>query len=105
MNSNSKFTGSAFANIGIGLLTGFVSVITLGFAFPWMVCMRQRWIARNTIIDGKRLRFVGKGGWLFGNYIKWAILTAITFCIYGIWVSVKYQNWITTHTHIVEEAE
>lgn len=42
--------------------------------------------------------FVGKAGSLFGNWIKWLLLTIITFGIYGFWVNIKLKQWIAKHT-------
>lgn len=95
----SKFTGGLLGMIGIGILQGLIITFTLGLGLPWAVCIKQRWIAKHTIIDGKRLTFDGTGGQLFGNYIKWFLLTLITFGIYGFWLTIKMQQWITKHTH------
>lgn len=95
----SKFTGGLLGMIGIGILQGLIITFTLGLGLPWAVCIKQRWIAKHTIIDGKRLTFDGTGGQLFGNYIKWFLLTLITFGIYSFWLTIKMQQWITKHTH------
>ena len=87
----SKFTGRLIGLIGVNLLQWLLT--------PWAVCIKQRWLARNTIIDGKRLTFDGTGGQLFGNYIKWLLLTIITLGIYSFWLSIKMQQWIVKHTH------
>lgn len=95
----SKFTGGLLGLIGINILQGLLIFITLGFGVPWAVCMKQRWIAKHTIIDGHCLTFDGTGGQLFGNYIKWFLLTLITFGIYGFWLDIEMKRWITKHTH------
>jgi uncharacterized membrane protein YjgN (DUF898 family) len=97
--NESKFTGGLLGLIGISLLQGLIISITLGFGAPWAICMKEKWVAEHTIIDGKRLTFDGTGGQLFGNYIKWFLLTLITFGIYGFWLSIKMKKWIVKHTH------
>ena len=97
----SKFNGGLLGMIGIGILQGLIITFTLGLGLPWAVCVKQRWIAKHTIIDGRQLTFDGTGGQLFGNYIKWFLLTIITFGIYSFWLSIKMQQWVTKHTHIV----
>ena len=96
----SKFTGGLFGLIVIGILQWILIFITLGIGAPWAICMRERWIARHTIIDGSRLVFDGTGGQLFGNYIKWFLLTIITLGIYGFWLSIKMKQWTVKHTHL-----
>ncbi len=96
----SKFTGGLAGLIGINILSAILIALTLGLGAPWAICMKQKWIANNTIIDGRPLTFDGTGGQLFGNYIKWFLLTLITFGIYGLWLTIKMQQWITKHTHM-----
>ncbi len=95
----SQFTGGLLGLIGINLLQALLIFITLGFGAPWAICMKQRWIAKHTIIDGRQLVFDGTGGQLVGNYIKWFLLTIITLGIYGFWLDIKMKQWITKHTH------
>ena len=95
----SKFTGRLLGLLGINILQWLIIGITLGLAAPWAICMKEAWVAKHTIIDGRQLRFDGTGGQLFGNYIKWFLLTLITFGIYSFWLSIKMKQWVTKHTH------
>lgn len=97
----SKFTGGLLGLIGISLLQALLIFITLGLGAPWAICMKEKWVAEHTIIDGRRLTFDGTGGQLFGNYIKWFLLTIITFGIYSFWLSIKMKQWVVKHTHMV----
>ena len=98
----SKFTGGLLGMIGIGLLQSFLIGITLGFGLPWAVCLKEKWYAQHTIINGKRLAFDGTGMQLFGNYIKWMLLTIITCGIYSFWLSIKMKQWVISHTHVAD---
>lgn len=98
----SKFDGGLLGLIGIGLLSGFLIVITLGIGAPWAICLKEKWYASHTVIDDKRLCFDGTGAQLFGNYIKWFLLTIITIGIYSFWLSIKMKQWVVKHTHIVD---
>ncbi len=60
--------------------------------------MVYNWETKHTVIEGKRLKFTGTAIGLFGNWIKWWILTIITFGIYGFWLNIKLKKWITKHT-------
>ncbi len=97
----SKFTGGLLGLIGIGILQWLIVVCTFGICTPWAVCIKESWIAKHTIIDGRRLTFDGTGAQLFGNYIKWFLLTIITIGIYGFWLNLKMKAWVTKHTHLV----
>lgn len=97
----SKFTGGLLGMIGISILQGLIIAVTFGIGTPWAVCLKESWYVNHTIIDGHRLEFTGKGGQLFGNYIKWFLLTLITLGIYSFWLNIKMKQWITKHTHII----
>lgn len=90
----SKFTGGLLGLIGINILSMLLMTITLGIGTPWAVCMKEKWYAEHTIIDGKQLVFDGNGGQLFGNYIKWLLLSLITCGIYSFWLGIKMKQWV-----------
>lgn len=95
---NSRFEGGLLGLVGISILAWLVTVITFGIATPWAVCIKYRWIAKNTVIEGRRLQFIGTGGSLFLHYIKWLLLTFITLGIYGFWLYIKMLQWRTENT-------
>ncbi|MBR2043247.1 MAG: DUF898 family protein [Clostridia bacterium] len=97
----SKFTGGLLGLIGISLLQGFIITITFGIAAPWAICIKERWIAKHTIIDGRQVTFDGTGGQLFGNYIKWFLLSIITIGIYSLWLGINMKKWVVKHTHLL----
>ena len=96
---DSKFDGGLLGLIGTNLLCILIIIITLGICTPLAVCKKERWYAKHTIIDGKRLTFDGKAIQLFGNWIKWFLLTIITLGIYSFWLEIKMKQWVTYHTH------
>ena len=96
----SKFTGGLLGMIGIGILQALIITFTLGIGTPWAICLKEEWYAKHTIIDGQPLKFDGTGGQLFGNFIKWFLLTIITLGIYSFWLSIKMKQWVTMHTHV-----
>ena len=102
LKPQSQFTGGLLGMIGISILQALIVVFTLGIATPWAVCLKERWLADHTIIDGVQLTFDGTGIGLFGNYIKWFLLTIITLGIYGFWLSIKMKAWVVEHTHAKE---
>ena len=95
----SQFTGGLLGLIGISILQGLLIMITLGLGAPWAICMKERWIAKHTYIEGRQLAFDGTGAQLFGSYIKWFLLTIITLGIYSFWLSIKMKQWLVKHTH------
>ena len=96
----SKFTGGLLGMIGISILQAIIITFTLGLGTPWAVCLKENWYVKHTIIDGHKLVFDGNGVQLFGNYIKWFLLTIITLGIYSFWLTIKMKQWVTKHTHM-----
>jgi len=99
----SKFDGGLLGLIGVSIVVAFVSLITLSIATPWMVCYKERWYAKHTVINGKRLAFDGRGGQLIGKYIVWILLTIVTIGIYSLWLGINMKRWVVSHTHFEEE--
>ena len=60
----------------------FLTLFTLGFAHPWAACMVISKWATNVKIDGRRIRFTGNGGELFGVWLKVFIFSALTLGLY-----------------------
>ncbi|MDB4103118.1 YjgN family protein [Acidimicrobiales bacterium] len=87
------FDGGAATYFGTGLLAFLVTVLTLGIAFPFALVLRERWKAKHTYIEGRRLMFTGTGMGLFGNWIKWLLLMTVTFGIYTFWVIPRITKW------------
>ncbi|KXT76600.1 DUF898 family protein [Streptococcus sp. DD12] len=99
MYQQSYFDGGLLSYIGHSIIAGIMITFSLGLATPWAICWMQKWKAQHTVIDGHRLYFDGTGGQLFGNWIKWTLLTLITIGIYAFWLNIKKEQWITKHTH------
>ncbi len=99
MNTESYFDGGVLDYVIHSIVASFIISFTLGIATPWAICYLQEWKAKHTVIDGHRLYFDGTGAQLFGNWIKWFLLTIITLGIYSFWLNIKMEQWITKHTH------
>lgn len=95
----SGFTATVFELFSEKLLMMWVSLVTLGIAYPWLKCHYESFKASKTYIKGRRLVFVGKGGALAKKYFLWAFLSVITFGIFSIIVSDKMHKWVIEHTH------
>lgn len=101
----SYFDGNTWQLIGYRILSALVNTITLGIAYPWMLCMVQRWEAKHTVIHGRRLKFNGHGHQLIGKYLLWVFLTVITFGIYSIWLGLGMKKWVVKHTVYADEEQ
>ena len=128
----SKFTGGMFGFMGIYIVAMLLTVCTLGIGAPWAACMMTRWTTKNTVIDGKRLQFDGKGGGYWGLILLcslplMAICTLMSYTTYYVqgpsmavlltvaagvlsflyffWFAIRMQKWTVKHTHFEKVEE
>lgn len=92
------FDGGAGTYIGTALLAFLVTTFTLGICYPFALVLRERWRAKHSLIDGQRLQFTGTAWGLFGLWIKWWLLSLITFGVYLLWVGPRVAAWKWEHT-------
>ncbi len=95
----SGFTATVFELFAEKLLLLWVSLVTLGFAYPWLKCHYEGFIASKTYVKGRRLSFDGKGKDLAKKYFLWMFLCVVTFGIYSIFLADKLHKWVVEHTH------
>lgn len=99
---SSRFTGRLLGLIWIKFITFFISLISVGLLIPVAVVMKQKWNAKNTIYSGRRLVFTGRAGGLFGNYIKWLLLSIVTLGFFAFLIPVRIQRWAVANTHFAD---
>lgn len=94
----SEYTAGLLMTIVYNLVSSFIIAISLGILTPFAIVIKQQFVASNTYIEGKRLKFIGTGMGLFGQWIKWLLLTIVTLGIYGFWVNLKMRQWVVRNT-------
>ena len=99
----SEFRGKVFEYVGLRIVTILLSIVTLGIAAPWIICMFENWIAENSVSAGNRFSFDGKGSSLVLRWLKWLLLLILTLGFYAFWLEIDYQQWRLEHTHIIED--
>ena len=102
-NSDSYFDGGVFQLLGWRILGGLVTVITLGICYPLAVNWLYSWEAKHTVIEGRRLKFTGSAGGLFGTWIICILLSIITLGIYAFYVPIKIKRWREANTFFEDE--
>jgi uncharacterized membrane protein YjgN (DUF898 family) len=93
-----SFDGGVATFWGTALLAGLITLLTLGFFHPFGLVLMERWRAKHSFIDGRRLVFTGTALGLWGNWIKWWFFSVITLGIYGLWVIPRLTRWKWEHT-------
>ncbi|WP_191013528.1 DUF898 family protein [Treponema zioleckii] len=99
----SYFDGGLWQLIGWTLLGYLITVFTVGICYPWAVQMLYSWEQRHKVYCKNRCTFDGTAIGLFGNWIKWLLLSIITFGIYSLWLPIKIIKWKTKHTHLLAD--
>ena len=98
---NSFFDGGLLSYIGWNILGFIVTVFTFGICYPWGLCMVYGWKINHTVINGHRMKFHGSAFGLFGNWIKWLLLSIVTLGIYLFWVGIKLEDWKAKNTKFI----
>ncbi len=98
--ADSRFEGNGFEYYGYEGLTSLISMVTCGFATPWMVGIFKKWEAKNTIIRNEKYFYDGDGGELFPIWIVNVLLTFVTCGIFSAWATVRMNRYIIAHTHV-----
>ena len=97
---DSCFTGGLLGLIGVNIFCKLLTFISFGILYPFGICYKQRWIAKHTVINRKKIVFDGKAVSLIGHYLLWWLLSIITFGIYALWLPINVTKWYTKNTHI-----
>lgn len=102
-NTESYFDGGVFQRLGWKILGSLVTTVTLGICYPFAVCWLYAWEAKHTVIDGRRLKFTGSAGGLFGTWILCLLLSIVTCGIYAFYVPIKIRRWRESNTFFEDE--
>lgn len=97
----SYFDGGFLQWFGWSILGCLVTIITLGFCYPWAVQMIYSWEQRHKVYCKHRCTFDGRAAGLFGTWTVCIVLTIITLGIYSLWISLRVQRWKVSHTHLL----
>lgn len=103
VRNDSYFDGKVLELLGWKILKGLLIGVTAGIAASWGDCMVINYQLSHTHLNGKKIKFTGSGGDLFVQRFKWIFLTLITFGIYGFWVPVRYQQWLTKNMYFDDD--
>ena len=77
LGADSYFDGTMLGLFGNRFLALLIITFSLGIATPWANCLVLAYKYNHTVYNGKRLKFEGNGGTLFGKWIKWMFYRAM----------------------------
>ncbi|WP_228379270.1 DUF898 domain-containing protein [Demequina rhizosphaerae] len=88
--------------IGTSILAFLVTALTLGLFYPYAVVLVERYRAKASTIDGRRLEFTGLATALWLRWVWWLFLTVVTLGIYSFWWIPKMHQWRWEHLRFVD---
>ncbi len=100
LDGHSEFTAGLFSLIWLNFVNILIKTFTLGLCTPWAVRREYTWLYEHQVIDDRKLVFDGTAASLFGQWVKWSLLSVVTLGIYTLFVPIKKMQWITKNTHI-----
>lgn len=105
MHGKFEFRGTGGSYLWLAIWTGFLTTITCGLLWPAAYAAQQRWIAKNTLIDGKQLVFTGTGMGIFGVWLKILLLSIITLGIYAPWGWCAIKQWQVSNSYFADPGD
>jgi len=100
-----EFQGRGLSFLWLSIWTGMLTAFTLGLLWPVAYAAQQRWVARNTRIDGKQLVFKGSGLGIFVLWLKIAFLSIVTIGIYAPWGWCAIMRWQTNNLYFADPGD
>lgn len=97
IRGESKFLPNLISNFTNNMISKLITIVTLGILYPYALCYRQKFVINNTLITGKRLKFIGEWKSLFKKYIYWYLYVIATFGIYAFVVNIKIKRWVSSN--------
>jgi uncharacterized membrane protein YjgN (DUF898 family) len=72
-------------------LGAVVTICALDLAYPYALVFGMRWKSQQAYKDGKPLQFKGNGKGLFGSWLIWWLLTAVSLEFIAFGSAPKYK--------------
>lgn len=100
-----EFEGRGGSYLWLAIWTGLLTAFTGGLLWPVAYASQQRWIAKNTSIDGNQLVFKGSGLGIFVVWLKILLLTLVTIGIYGPWGWCALKRWQVNNLYFADPGD
>jgi uncharacterized membrane protein YjgN (DUF898 family) len=94
-----SFRGKTGEFMKIFLGGGSLTVLSLGFYYPFYAVRRQRFMVENSYFGNHRFEFNGLGQDLLKPYLLALLLTLPTLGLSWVWFLAKKQRYFWGHTH------
>lgn len=92
------FDGDVTGYLATRLAAALITVLTLGFGFPYALVLVQRWNARHLVLGGSRVVFGGRASDLLRDWVVWWPCVLLTLGFYAFAVFPRVIRWVWDHT-------
>jgi uncharacterized membrane protein YjgN (DUF898 family) len=92
------FDGDVTGYLGTRLVALLLTVLTLGFGFPYALVLVKRWNARHLVIGGSPVVFTGRAGDLMRQWAVWWPCVVLTVGFYAFAVFPRVIRWVWDNT-------
>lgn len=82
------------------MMSLLIVALAVEMSYPIVLVLRERRKARHSHVDGRQLVFTGSPWGLLGHWLKWLLLSIVTFGVYLFWVGRRVQRWTWEHTEL-----
>lgn len=88
-NYNLDFHGEGSEYFGIIIVNWLLTIVTLGFYYPWAKAKKLQYLYGKTTLDGDAFTFHGTGKELFKGFIKAIILFLVLYGVLFLFLYLK----------------
>jgi uncharacterized membrane protein YjgN (DUF898 family) len=92
------FDGDVTGYLATRLAAWLVTLLTLGFGFPYGLVLVQRWNARHLVLGGSRVVFTGRARDLLREWVVWWPCVVLTLGFYAFAVLPRVIRWVWDNT-------
>jgi uncharacterized membrane protein YjgN (DUF898 family) len=92
-----KFVGKGSQLFAIDLVNTVLTIITLGFYYPWAKARRLKYVYQHSDLAGSRFDFLGTGKEIFRGFIKAVLILIpvyVIFLLFSVYVGQIAENEI-----------
>ncbi|MDD4509242.1 MAG: hypothetical protein PHN26_09965 [Eubacteriaceae bacterium] len=94
----STYTGSIKGALILKWKCFFIKTLTLGFGYPWAMCIKYKAQCHNQYICGRQLKFIGDPRELFRHWAVWWALCILSFGLFSHIVGLRMKQWVSANT-------
>jgi uncharacterized membrane protein YjgN (DUF898 family) len=99
------FKGTGGSYFWLVIWTTLLTMFTAGLLWPVAYAAQERWVAKNTYIDGHQLVFKGSALGVFVLWLKILFLTLITIGIYAPWGWCAVKRWQVNNLYFADTGD